>query len=62
MSIRILAKELYQLGRRVEELERALLALEVKETDRRRMEEELRIVRAEYESLRAMLDGAKEGP
>jgi hypothetical protein len=62
MSIRILAKELYQLGRRVEELERALLALEVKDAERRRMEEELRIVRAEYESLRAMLDGAKEGP
>jgi len=62
MSIRILAKELYQVSRRVEELERALLNPEVNDLERRRVEEELRIVRADFQSLRAMLNGAKDGP
>jgi hypothetical protein len=62
MSIRILAKEFYQVSRRVEALERALLRHEVKGMERRQIEEELRGVRAEFQSLRAMLDGAKDGP
>jgi hypothetical protein len=62
MSIRILAKELYKISRRLEELEKELVSLEVKDMERRQLEEELRGVRAEFAYLRAMLDGAKDGP
>ena len=61
MSIRLLARELYQLTRLVEKLELTLRDPTVKDAEKRRVEEELRGARAERDRLRAMLDGAKDG-
>jgi len=61
MSIRLLARELYQVTRLVEKLELTLRDPTVKDAEKRRVEEELRGARAERERLRAMLDGAKDG-
>ena len=61
MSIRLLARELYQGTRLVEKLELTLRDPTVKDAEKRRVEEELRGARAERDRLRAMLDGAKDG-
>jgi hypothetical protein len=61
MSIRLLARELYQLTRLVEKLELTLRDPTVNDAEKRRVEEELRGARAERDRLRAMLDGAKDG-
>ena len=61
MSIRLLARELYQVTRLVEKLEVTLRDPTVKDAEKRRVEEELRGARAERDRLRAMLDGAKDG-
>jgi|MudIll2142460700_1097286.scaffolds.fasta_scaffold188498_2 hypothetical protein len=61
MSIRLLARELYQVTRLVEKLELTLRDPTVKDAEKRRVEEELRGARAERDRLRAMLDGAKDG-
>lgn len=61
MSIRLLARELYQVTKLVEKLELTLRDPTVKDAEKRRVEEELRGARAERDRLRAMLDGAKDG-
>jgi hypothetical protein len=61
MSIRLLARELYQVTRLVEKLELTLRDPTMKDAEKRRVEEELRGARAERDRLRAMLDGAKDG-
>ncbi len=61
MSIRLLARELYQVAKLVEKLEQALLDPRLKGSEKQRVAEELRGARAERDRLRAMLDGAKEG-
>jgi len=61
MSIRLLARELYQVTRLVEKLELTLRDPTVKDAEKRRVEEELRGARAERDRLRAMLDGARDG-
>lgn len=60
MSIRMLAIELYRVMRRVQELEKALEAMNPGSPEREQTREELRIVRAEENRLKAMLEGAKE--
>jgi hypothetical protein len=60
MSIRMLAIELYRVMRRVQELEKALEAMNPRSPDREKAQEELRHVRAEENRLKAMLEGAKE--
>jgi hypothetical protein len=60
MSIRLLAKELYQLRQEVERLERALASAAA---GRREMiEAKLREARAERDHLRTLLDGRKDSP
>jgi hypothetical protein len=61
MSIRLLARELYQVTKLVEKLELTLRDPTVKDAEKRRVEEELRGARAERDRLRAILDGAKDG-
>jgi hypothetical protein len=61
MSIRLLARELYQVAKLVEELDQALLDSRLNGPERQRVAEELRLARAERDRLRAILDGAKEG-
>ncbi|HAA02620.1 MAG TPA: hypothetical protein DCZ69_19740 [Syntrophobacteraceae bacterium] len=61
MSIRLLAKELYQSAKLVEKLEQALQNPGLKGAERQRIEAELRGARADLDRLRAILDGAKEG-
>jgi hypothetical protein len=61
MSIRILARELYQTTKVLEELEQRLRGPALKTTEKLRLEEEIRTIRAEHERLKAMLEGAKDG-
>ena len=60
MSIRLLAKELYQLRQEVERLERALASAAAGQ--REKIEAKLREARAERDHLRALLDGRKDSP
>lgn len=60
MSIREIARTLYQLQKRMEELEQAWKA-ENSESRRESLEAELRKVRAEYRRARSILEGEK-GP
>jgi hypothetical protein len=62
MSIRIVARELYAVAKRVEELEARLRNPGLENAEKLRLEQEVRSVRAERDRLRAMLEGAKEGP
>jgi hypothetical protein len=62
MSIRMLARELYQAAKHVEELETRLRDPSLDDAEKLWLEQEIRIVRAEHDRLRAMLEGAKEGP
>jgi hypothetical protein len=64
MSIRYLAEELYRWTRHVENLEKALAALEVDADmqERTRLEMELLRARHELAHVRAVLDSKKEPP
>ncbi len=55
MSIKLLAKDLYSLQKEVDRLEAEMAAAPI--TERTRLEEQLRIVRAQREQLRRALDG-----
>lgn len=59
MSIRELAKELYQATKQVEELERKLSEPSLGPQERQILESKLKEVRAERDRLRKMLDKAK---
>jgi predicted nucleic acid-binding Zn-ribbon protein len=58
VSIRQLAAELYQVTKKVEELEKKLSEA-LSETQRRAIESELKEAKAERDRLRQMLDKAK---
>jgi septal ring factor EnvC (AmiA/AmiB activator) len=60
MSIRMLAKELYQLRQDVERLERALASAAAGQ--REKIEAQLREAKADRNHLRALLDGRKDSP
>ena len=60
MSIRMIAKELYQLQQEVEELEASIESAPSHE--RELIRERLRIARAERDRMRKILDGEKETP
>jgi septal ring factor EnvC (AmiA/AmiB activator) len=60
VSIREVAKELYRLERKVEELEERLKNLPFQE--RGETEDQLRRTRAERDRLRKILDAKKEAP
>jgi hypothetical protein len=64
MTIRYLAEELYRWTRKVEDLEKALAALEVggATEERDRLETELRRARQEQAHYRAVLESKKEKP
>ena len=55
MSIKLLAKELYRLQKEVDRLEAEMAAVPMME--RTRLEEQLRIAKAQREQLRRALDG-----
>lgn len=57
MSIRLIAKELYQLQREVERLEGELRLS--REPDRDLLQDELRKVRAERDRIKRVLEGSK---
>ena len=59
MYIREIARNLYQLQRRLEELERAY-ERELVGEKRDELERELRGVRVEYQKVKNVLEGAKE--
>ncbi len=61
MSIREIARTLYELKRQVEEKERALEGEPLGE-GRDRLERELARARAEYERVRKILEGEKDEP
>jgi hypothetical protein len=61
MSIREIARTLYELKRRVEENERALEA-EPPGGGRERLEREVAKARAEYQRVREILEGEKDEP
>ncbi len=60
MSLRMIAKDLYRLRKEVERLEQQLGVARVSE--RRTIEERLRIAMEEKDRLQSMLEGAKEQP
>jgi hypothetical protein len=63
MPIRYLAVELYRLTRRVEELEKALAALEPRLSPQREaLEMELLQARQDRDHMRAVLESKKEKP
>ncbi len=59
MSVRHLAKDLYEATKRVEELERCLLRETLEDDERQRLERELREARDDRDRLREMLNRAK---
>jgi hypothetical protein len=61
MSIRILARELYQTTKLLEVLEQRLRDPALETAEELQLEQEIRTVRAEHERLKAMLEGAKDG-
>jgi hypothetical protein len=64
MSVRYLAEELYRWTRTVEDLEKALAALETEpgRPERARLERELLQARQELARVRAVLESKKEHP
>jgi hypothetical protein len=64
MSVRYLAEELYRWTRTVEDLEKALAALETEagQPERVRLETELLQARQELARVRAVLESKKEPP
>lgn len=55
MSIKLLAKDLYRLQKEVDRLEEEMAAAPM--TRRTRLEEQLRVAKAQREQLRRALDG-----
>ena len=62
MTIRFLAEELYRWTRKVEELEKALAALEADASGRDRLAMELLQAKQEAARFRAVLEAKKEQP
>ncbi len=64
MSVRYLAEELYRWTRTVEDLQKALAALEIDagQPERARLEAELHQARQELARVRAVLESKKEQP
>jgi ribosomal protein L29 len=64
MTVRYLAQELYRWTRKVEDLEKALAALEVGAAvqERTRLEMELRKARQELAHFRTVLESKKDRP
>jgi exonuclease VII small subunit len=64
MTLRYLAEEVYRWTRKVEDLEKALAALEAGSAlaERTRLEMELRQARQELAHYRAVLESKKERP
>ncbi len=60
MSIRMIAKDLYQLHREVEKLQERLESAPAEEKEN--LEQELRRLKAERERVQKILDGSKEPP
>ena len=61
MYIREIARNLYQLKRRLEELEREWAASSLRPGEKRdSLERELHKVRAEHERVKQILEGAKD--
>ncbi len=60
MSIRMLALELYKIMKEIEELKKKLREKSPAGSEREKLEDRLRVARAERDRLRAMLEGAKE--
>lgn len=61
MYIRDIARQLYRLKRRLEELEQAFEAQQPGE-ERNSLERELAKLRAEHQRVKSILEGAKESP
>lgn len=63
MSVRYLAQELYRLTKKVEELEKQLVALQDKPSpERAALEAELLTTRKERDRVRSVLESKKEKP
>ncbi|MGV8074387.1 MAG: hypothetical protein AB2L11_07525 [Syntrophobacteraceae bacterium] len=60
MSIRMLASELYRTLKEVEELENKLKSLGSKASERTEYEDRLRLLKAERDRVRCLVEGAKE--
>jgi len=60
MSIRMLAVELYRVMKRVEELERKLKTLKPGSPEKEKVEDELRVTKAEERRLKSLMQGAKD--
>ena len=60
MSIRMIARDLYRLGQKVEELEKEMVNACGERRDE--MEDRLRKLRAERDRVRKILEGSKEDP
>ena len=58
MSLKIIARELYQLETKVEKLEKQLE--ETPLTDREELRDEIRKVKAERNYMRGLMEGAKD--
>ena len=60
MSIRMLAKDLYDLIKKVESLEKKIAELPPSSFEKiERLNEELRVLKGERDDIRRMLDGQK---
>lgn len=59
MSLRSTARELYRVMKQVQELEKQLESPASGSPQRDRLEDELRVARAERDRIKNMLDGAK---
>jgi hypothetical protein len=62
MSIRALAQDFYRSVKRLEELEKRLRQTALTPADRAALQQEIRKACAERDQLKAMLEGAKDGP
>jgi hypothetical protein len=62
MTIRYLAEELYRWTRKVDELQKALAALEADAPERNRLAMELLQAKQEVARFRAVLEAKKEHP
>ncbi len=60
MSIRLIARELYQLRREVERIEKKIESADCREQER--LKDSLRKARAERDRMRNILNGQKDDP
>jgi len=60
MSIRLIAQELYRLYREIEILEENIARATY--SDRVKLKDQLRKLRAEYHRMRKIMDGQKDAP